>query len=57
MLTEARRIPGVIAIFLYGAMASIRGVLEVLGGRATGFVRTPKKGAELAGDEQARGAP
>jgi len=57
MLTEARRIPVVIAIFLYGAMASIRGVLEVLAGRATGFVRTPKKGAAPAREEQARGAP
>ncbi len=57
MWTEARRIPVVIAIFLYGAMASIRGVLEVLGGRATGFVRTPKKGVAPAHEEQARGAP
>ena len=57
MWTEARRLPAVIAIFLYGAMASIRGVVEVVGGRATGFVRTPKTGGEPARQDQARGAP
>ncbi|HTZ80543.1 MAG TPA: glycosyltransferase [Stellaceae bacterium] len=57
MWTEARRIPMVIAIFLYGAMASIRGVVEVVSGRATAFVRTPKTGGEPEGQRQPRGAP
>jgi cellulose synthase/poly-beta-1,6-N-acetylglucosamine synthase-like glycosyltransferase len=46
MREEVKRFPEGIALFLYGAVSNLGGVVEAFAGRATGFVRTPKAGAQ-----------
>ena len=45
MRDEVKRFPEAIAMFLYGAVANLRGAFDAFAGHATAFVRTPKKSA------------
>lgn len=55
MLVEARRIPQVLWLSHYAAIMNMRGILQAFMGRASPFVRTPKKGAAAEAVAETRG--
>jgi cellulose synthase/poly-beta-1,6-N-acetylglucosamine synthase-like glycosyltransferase len=56
MLSELRRLPRVLWLSQYVAFFNVRGTVEAFMGRASAFVRTPKRGAvaEAVADADAR---
>jgi hypothetical protein len=48
MIKEARKVPQVLWLTHYAAVRNLRGSLEALVGKASAFVRTPKRGVEAA---------
>ncbi|HUK10497.1 MAG TPA: glycosyltransferase family 2 protein [Stellaceae bacterium] len=52
---EIVRLPESLVMFFYGAVSTLRGVIEAWLGRASEFVRTPKRGGTLGGEAPSDG--